>query len=353
MALAATASAILPAGAATTATPPPDDGMRRIFDEALGSMWSLFVQRFVMPDGRVVDNGNGGISHSEGQGYTLVLAARAGDRATFDRVLAWTERELYGAREFAAWRWEPDALPHVTDPNNATDGDILICWGMLLGHRAFDDPALHDTAVRRIRAIREKLVIDTPMGPALTPGLTGFSAEDFDDGPVLNPSYWVFPALNDFSIATPDIDWAAVKQTGYRLIEASRFGPLRLPTEWVAIGGPAPVPAADFPPEFSYNAIRIPLYVALDPDAPRTLLEPFTGMWNPVEDVGPFTIDVVSGEARDTLEGQGYKAIFILTDCVQGHRQIDRLAQGDDYYYPATLGLFAIHGLAEEYSTCL
>jgi endoglucanase len=327
--------------------------MREVINLALGSMWRLYVERFITPNGRVVDNGNGNISHSEGQGYALVLAARANDRATFDRVLAWTERELYGSREFAAWKWEPDAMPHITDPNNATDGDILIAWGLLLGHRAFGEQAFLDTALERIRAIHDQLVIDTPFGPALTPGLAGFSADDFDDGPVLNPSYWVFPALDDFAVVTPDIDWKAVKQSGYKLIEASRFGPLQLPTEWVGIGGPTPAPAAEFAPEFSYNAIRIPLYLALDPDAPRELLGPFVGMWNPVEDVGPFTIDVVSGEARDTLDGQGYKAIFALTDCIQGFRQVQSLFQGDEYYYPATLGLFAIHRLSEEYSTCL
>jgi endoglucanase len=36
--------------------------------------WAAYRDRFVMPDGRVVDDANGGISHSEGQGYGLLLA---------------------------------------------------------------------------------------------------------------------------------------------------------------------------------------------------------------------------------------------------------------------------------------
>ena len=48
--------------------------------------WTDFKSRHIQQDGRVVDNGNGGISHSEGQGYALVLAELAGDREVFDRT---------------------------------------------------------------------------------------------------------------------------------------------------------------------------------------------------------------------------------------------------------------------------
>jgi endo-1,4-beta-D-glucanase Y len=36
--------------------------------------WAAYRDRFVMADGRVVDDANGGISHSESQGYGLLLA---------------------------------------------------------------------------------------------------------------------------------------------------------------------------------------------------------------------------------------------------------------------------------------
>ncbi len=35
----------------------------------LADGWRQYKERFVTSDGRVVDNANGGISHSEGQGY--------------------------------------------------------------------------------------------------------------------------------------------------------------------------------------------------------------------------------------------------------------------------------------------
>ena len=42
------------------------------------SDWAAYRDRFVLADGRVVDDGNGGISHSEGQGYGLLLAVLGG-----------------------------------------------------------------------------------------------------------------------------------------------------------------------------------------------------------------------------------------------------------------------------------
>ena len=36
--------------------------------------WERFRQSFVQPDGRVVDTGQARISHSEGQGFTMLFA---------------------------------------------------------------------------------------------------------------------------------------------------------------------------------------------------------------------------------------------------------------------------------------
>ena len=36
--------------------------------------WSLYKKNFVSPQGRVIDDGNGGVTHSEGQGYGLLMA---------------------------------------------------------------------------------------------------------------------------------------------------------------------------------------------------------------------------------------------------------------------------------------
>jgi endoglucanase len=52
------------------------------------SQWREFLTRYVSPEGRIIDTGNGNISHSEGQGYGLILAEAFGDRSSFERILA-------------------------------------------------------------------------------------------------------------------------------------------------------------------------------------------------------------------------------------------------------------------------
>ena len=47
-------------------------------------LWAAYAKRFVTDEGRVIDRENGNASHTEGQGYGMLLAEAAGDRARFD-----------------------------------------------------------------------------------------------------------------------------------------------------------------------------------------------------------------------------------------------------------------------------
>lgn len=60
------------------------------------AFWQSYKARFVTAQGRVVDTGNGNISHSEGQGYGMLLAVAANDRETFND-LGLDARQPYGA----------------------------------------------------------------------------------------------------------------------------------------------------------------------------------------------------------------------------------------------------------------
>ncbi len=74
----------------------------------------------------VIDDGNDGISHSEGQAYGLLLAQALGDRDAFRRIEGWTQSKLAIRPDgLMAWKWQADG---VADLRNATDGDILRAW---------------------------------------------------------------------------------------------------------------------------------------------------------------------------------------------------------------------------------
>jgi endo-1,4-beta-D-glucanase Y len=213
-------------------------------------------------DGRIVDDANNNISHSEGQGYGLLLAVLALDRPTFTKIWSFTKtQQLLRDDGLVAWRWDPAASPHVGDANNASDGDILIAYALALAGESWTSPELTAAAQDLARAIGRVLVKRVDDRTVLMPAAKGFGPGERPDGPVVNLSYWIFEALPVLAKLAPDTDWSALADSGRDLVLASRFGPDRLPANWISIHAAAPAPALGFDPLFGYDAIRIPLYL--------------------------------------------------------------------------------------------
>jgi endo-1,4-beta-D-glucanase Y len=60
----------------------------------LADGWRQYKDRFVTSEGRVVDNANGGISHSEGQGYAMLIAERLDGQADVRGDMAMDAEQL-------------------------------------------------------------------------------------------------------------------------------------------------------------------------------------------------------------------------------------------------------------------
>ncbi|MBV8472983.1 MAG: hypothetical protein JO107_09345 [Hyphomicrobiales bacterium] len=319
------------------------------------SEWRAYRASFIAADGRVIDNGNGGVSHSEGQGYGLILAALADDREAFDLIWGWTEKRLrVRADALFAWRWDA-GKEQVSDKNNATDGDILIAWGLAEGARRFARPDYLAAAKTVAQAIGAAAIQVSPHGPVLLPGAAGFSAKDQSDGPIVNLSYWVYPAFPTLKELAPEYDWDGVRASGLKLLNDSRFGPLRLPADWQSAAGAATAPAKNFAPEFGYNAIRIPLYLAWSgDDAARRALRRFAGLGRGSGD-RLAVVDVASGVAAQPLEGAGYQLIVALARCATFGQPVegDLLRARDALYYPATLRLLSLTVIQQRFPQCL
>lgn len=320
----------------------------------LETAWSAYKKRLVR-DGRVVDDVNR-ISHSEGQGYAMLIAVKAGDRVAFDEMWKWTKRELYiDPSGLAAWKWDDRSTPKVTDKNNASDGDLLIAWALAEAAERWGTLEHREAARDIIRAVGRANVAPGPSGLALLPGRVGFSPEDHPDGQVLNLSYWVFPAFERFRALDNATDWTAVQETGLKLIRGSRFGPLRLPTDWIAMGSGQPAPAKSFPAKFSYNAIRIPLYLAWAKLDKPDLLRPFVGLWNNELNLGPFEVELPSGSAQQTFGGTGFKAVIAAAKCALHQERLHPSLRKvePETYYSTTLHILSLIAVQERYPECL
>lgn len=235
--------------------------------------WQLFKQRFVKSDGRVVDTGNDGVSHTEGQGVTMLFAVQNNDRATFDATWSWTRTTLQVRTDkLLAWRWVSGE--GVADKNNATDGDLFVAWALLRAYRKWSDPRYLASAKEIMADIRKIVVRVTSRGVVLLPGAVGFETPQ---GLVINLSYWVFPALDELAQADPTGDWIALKQSGLALLTEARFGRWELPPDWMLMGDKL-VPYAES--RFGYAAVRIPLYMLWGKAESDKLLQPFQIYWS-------------------------------------------------------------------------
>jgi endo-1,4-beta-D-glucanase Y len=312
----------------------------------LADGWRQYKERFVTSDGRVVDNANGGISHSEGQGYAMLIAERLNDRSTLEAIWRWTEGNLFVRGDgLAAWRWSPQS-PHVTDRNNATDGDLFMAWALTEASDKWHVPEYRKSARQIVDALAAKVVISSRFGPILLPAATGFAGKDRPDGPVVNLSYWIFPAFKQLRTLSDAIDWDAVGATGKTLIGLSRFGPKRLPTNWISLGAAQPEPAHSFPPVFGYDAVRIPFYLAWGEPADRELLKSFVPLDLSV-------VDVKTGNPGEKLSDPDYEAMATLVQCVGSQAPGQWKAFHGEFYYPAALHLLALIAADEVGEACL
>lgn len=312
--------------------------------------WALYRQKFVTAEGRVVDDANGGISHSESQGYGLLLACLAEDRAAFASIFAFTRTELLIRDDgLAAWRWDPKASPHVTDINNASDGDLLIADALVCAGTRWGMPS-YTAAGRQIAHAIAKVVLLPRGGETwLMPAAVGFSEKDRPDGPVINPSYWVFEAFPTLVKLTGDQRWLQVQATGLKLLDDLARRRMLAP-DWLSVRG-EPRPADGFPPQFSYNAIRIPLYLLRAGLGDKARLEPFRQAWAG----GTAVVDVRSGKPVEPLPDAGYRILAAAMACALDGTPIPaelRTFQ-PTLYYPSTLHLLSLSMLSERYPRCM
>ena len=321
--------ALVAAGGGSGACARPPDG------------WAQFKTAYVQPDGRTIDPENGGVSHSESQGWTMLLAEGHGDREAFDKAWGWTRANLVRKNApLLAWRYDPRANPAVADENNASDGDILAAWALLrAGRRWKNDEYLAASRAMR-EAVAERLVVEVGGRTVLLPGLEGFRGPA---GVVVNPSYFVLPALKDFAAedgaAAP---WRTLVADGVKLAREGRFGAQKLPPDWLLVradGGLALAP--EKPPLFGFDAIRVPLYLAWGGE--DSLARETAAYWRgkiQAQKAPPAWVNMSDGHEADfPLSGGGVAIAALALD--DPSIQALRGASQDRTYYSSALVLLA------------
>src|SRR6185437_15114692 len=209
----------------------PNIPMRRTGTIA-ASDWAIFKDRFIRENGKLVDSFSA-LSHSEGQGYAMLLALGANDRATFDKVWNWTRTNLKRPTDsLLAWNWTPTLDGPggaIGDSNDATDGDIPV-----------------------------------------------------------NLSYWIFPAFLSLNEIVPSLRWYELERSGLYLVSVARFGASKLPADWMVVkpNGDGGLDLSLLPdkPNYGFDAMRIPLYLLWDGKASADNVAALLSFWKNCKD---------------------------------------------------------------------
>lgn len=343
-------------------------------------LWEAYAQRFLTPEGRVIDFAADDHSTSEGEAYGAFFALVANDRARFDAILRWTTDNLAQgdlSQHLPAWRWGKAVDPKtkatswgVLDANAASDADLWLAYALLEAGRLWEEPR-YDALGRAVLAlvVRDEVRELPGLGPTLLPGPKGFE-ETAEDGAKLwrlNPSYAPLPLLRRFESAGVPGPWGPLADSARRLVAHVREADAPFP-DWIAWrdgAGFVPDPAKGG--VGSYDAIRVYLWAGLLPPGEplRPLFLAATGpMLRRVRklDGVPERVQTQGGSQSDSPGPVGFfaavaPAAFATGELELGRRllgQVSAAARGGLYgtpafYYDQNLILFATGHLEGRY----
>lgn len=326
-------------------------------DHPLQTAWTAWKALCLSPDGRVIDSYQNNISHSEGQGYGLTLAAIFGDRQAAEQIISWTDTNLaLRPDQLLAWRWQPDTVPQVVDRNNASDGDLFYAWGLMLLAQRLNRPDYLTRAGQICTDILRRCTKPHPDGSGrmlLLPGASGFQDAT---GVTLNPSYYMPRAMRDLALATGLNAMAQLAATGQSLIdELSRKGPV---PDWVRVTASGmSLPPNDFAPRSGYEAMRVTLFQIWSGEGEGSAVRAAVHAAEAAGSAGG-TVTVWSlpdGAVLERSSHEGYAAIAGLASCTLsgGFGALMPAFSNNQPYYPATLHLMSLVAQATTYPRCV
>ncbi len=279
-------------------------------DAAKPGTWQYYKNTFISSDGRIIDYYKNRSSHSEGQGYGMLLAIYHNDKSTFNKILNWTRNNLKIRNDnLFAWHWGKRVTGDwgIIDYNNATDGDLLIAWALLKAYEKWKRPEFKKYGLEIAKSIKKKLIINRKGNLHLMPGYYGFHSEE---RVTLNPSYFIYPAFAHFSRYEDTLFWQKLSTHCLNITFYTLFTRLKLPANWIRIDKNGTI-SLDHERRkyFGYEAIRIPLYLSISKK--KTHLRAFSKYLNFNEKLGylPDVIDLEHEQVSINEAPAGFCAV--------------------------------------------
>ncbi|QQS44320.1 glycosyltransferase family 39 protein [Candidatus Roizmanbacteria bacterium] len=229
----------------------------------LQATWASYKDEFIH-GGRVIDPATKDTT-SEGQSYALLRAVLMDDKKTFDQVYSWTKGQLQTDENLFLWSFKRKG----DDKGTASDADADIALALAFAYKQWDDPAYLSESEKVLNGIWDHEVVVIGDDPYMTAG-NWASGSQFA---TINPSYLSPSHYEIFAQIDKSHDWGSLVDTSYDLLQRCSFGLSGgrevLPPEWCVLDRssrevrPSEKPGPEGI-EYGYNAIRVPMRVALD-----------------------------------------------------------------------------------------
>lgn len=327
-----------------------------VSDAQSKALWEQYKSAFVQEDGRVIDRGQKDYSHSESQGYGMLLSVQMDDKAMFNKAWEWTRNNLRSKKGYLlSWAWgkKPDGQWGILDENNATDGDILVAFALLKASVQWNNSSYKDESLKMIDSIKKFLSVEWNNRTFLLPGYIGFRKEK--EGLItLNPSYVIFPAYRAFAEVDDKAFWTKAYDDGLFLLEKSRFGKFRLPADWVTLNKTDISLPKDKDPLFGFDAIRTLLHLSWEdnPRFPDTVSEIFK-IYDKLGFI-PVTVDLFKENISLVDAPAGFYAIYARVAAKSNNKALSAQLIGEalkknnaekNDYFSKSLLLLALKGV--------
>ncbi len=241
-------------------------------------LWDNYkINNLNKTDHRTIDKQAGGITTSEGEGYTMLRATWIDDRTTFDQNWNWTQKYLQRSDKLFSWKYGPlgngkyGVQTSAGGNNTASDGDSDIALSLLMAYSRWGDTTYLRAAEQIIPSIWQNEVVSVAGKPIL-------AADDLERSSptsiVVNPSYLAPYAYKIFATIDPSHDWKGLTDNSYTVLDSLAKNPLDSATssglepDWIVMNRTTGVATAGTAPNldtnYSYDAMRTSWRLALD-----------------------------------------------------------------------------------------
>ncbi len=322
--------------------------------------WEAFKKSSITNDGRVEDHSTDGMrTTSEGQSYALFFSLVANDKATFEKVLNWTETNLAEndlTLHLPSWvmgKKEDDSYG-VLDTNSASDSDLWIAYALGEAGRLWQERRYVALSSLMADRILSSETMEVPnLGRVLLPGIAGFTPTP--SSVRLNPSYTPMQLLHWFAARSHDPRWNDLLRTSQQLIVKS--SPKGFAPDWTIYDysrGFLPDTDPEKGGSGSYDAIRVYLWAGMlnRDDADRqALLDALSPMARLTDRLGypPESVNTQTGVPKNGGPS-GFSAAmlpFLLASGMNNAAQtqlsrIEAQPISEDRYYDQVLSLFGL-----------